>query len=238
MPTCASRSRWIPAEARARLARHAMEVIQGGLDEEAPSDAQADQVNQLIRLLDQADVSETDVALPARILRGITRRSPLGDPVPLPPAPATPFSQSDLLVNAEGQPNVGSELRAELATADSVDLICAFIIWSGVRHVREALEASEGARRTHPRDHHDLYGGDGEARGRRTACAWSRDQGRARCSHHEAARQGVAARARFRPQHGVCGLLEPLAHGAVRWTGVERPSVIDRRRATSSTGCG
>jgi superfamily II DNA or RNA helicase/HKD family nuclease len=34
---------------------------------------------------------------------------------------------------------VGSELRAELATADSVDLICAFIIWSGVRHVREAL---------------------------------------------------------------------------------------------------
>jgi HKD family nuclease len=44
-----------------------------------------------------------------------------------------------LLVNAEGQPNVGSELRAELATADSVDFICAFIIWSGVRHLREAL---------------------------------------------------------------------------------------------------
>ena len=57
----------------------------------------------------------------------------------MPPLPATPFSQSDLLVNAEGQPNIGSELRAELASADSVDLICAFVIWSGVRHLRDAL---------------------------------------------------------------------------------------------------
>jgi superfamily II DNA or RNA helicase/HKD family nuclease len=73
------------------------------------------------------------------VLQGIKGRSPLGDVVPLPPPPATPFSQSDLLVNAEGQPNVGSELRAELATADSVDLICAFVIWSGVRHLRDAL---------------------------------------------------------------------------------------------------
>ncbi len=51
-----------------------------------------------------------------------------------------PFSQSDLLVNAEGQPNIGSELKAELATADSVDLICAFVIWTGVRHLRQSLE--------------------------------------------------------------------------------------------------
>jgi HKD family nuclease len=59
--------------------------------------------------------------------------------LPLPTLPAIPFSQSDLLVNAEGQPNIGSELRAELATADSVDLICAFVIWTGVRHLRDSL---------------------------------------------------------------------------------------------------
>jgi HKD family nuclease len=46
---------------------------------------------------------------------------------------------SDLLVNGEGQPNIGSELRAELATAERVDLICAFIIWSGVVAVRDPL---------------------------------------------------------------------------------------------------
>ena len=73
------------------------------------------------------------------MLIGIKGLSPLGDPVPLAARPATPFSQSDLLVNAEGQPNIGSELRAELASADSVDLLCAFVIWSGVRHLRDAL---------------------------------------------------------------------------------------------------
>jgi len=123
------------AEARERLARHAMEAIKRGLPDDTSADDQAEQVNQLIARLD----AEDNIALPARILRGITRRSPVGDPLPLPPEPATPFSQSDLLVNAEGQPNIGSELRAELATADSVDLICAFVIWSGVRHLREAL---------------------------------------------------------------------------------------------------
>ena len=118
-----------------------MGAIQRGLDGDAPADEQAARVNELIGRIDSTAAGESDVALPARILRGITGRSALGDPLPLPPSPATPFSQSDLLVNGEGQPNVGSELRAELATADSVDLICAFIIWSGVRHLRDALAA-------------------------------------------------------------------------------------------------
>lgn len=126
-----------PAEAPERLARHAMSELRRGLDSDDPSDAQARQVNDVLRSF--GGVADAEVALPARILQGIKARSPLGDVVPLPPPPATPFSQSDLLVNAEGQPNVGSELRAELATADSVDLICAFVIWSGVRHLRDAL---------------------------------------------------------------------------------------------------
>ena len=50
-----------------------------------------------------------------------------------------PSQSSDLLVNGEGQPNIGSELRAEIASADSVDLICAFVIWSGVIAVRDPL---------------------------------------------------------------------------------------------------
>ena len=88
---------------------------------------------------DQDDWAQTEVVVPARVLSGIKPRSALGTPVDLPPLPATPFSQSDLLVNAEGQPNIGSELKAELATADSVDLICAFVIWTGVRHLRDSL---------------------------------------------------------------------------------------------------
>ena len=81
------------------------------------------------------------VALPARVLRGIKERSPLGDVRPLPPLPATPFSQSDLLVNAEGSRTSARSSGPSSRRADSVDLICAFVIWSGVRHLREALAA-------------------------------------------------------------------------------------------------
>ena len=116
-----------------------MDELRAALAGEESADVQAERVNGLLRALQDADSSDAEIALPARLLQGIKARSPLGIAVPLPPSPATPFSQSDLLVNAEGQPNVGSELRAELASADSVDLICAFVIWSGVRHLRDAL---------------------------------------------------------------------------------------------------
>ena len=128
------------AEAPARLARHLMNEVRLALATDHSADQQATTVNRLLQdALDTPDAGEAEVLLPARILQGIRSQSALGDPLPLPPQPATPFSQSDLLVNAEGQPNIGSELRSELATADSVDLICAFVIWSGVRHIREAL---------------------------------------------------------------------------------------------------
>jgi hypothetical protein len=105
------------AEAPARLARHFMDELRRELaDGDETSDEQAGQVNALLSGAVGTD-TEAEVVLPARLLRGIKGRSPLGGVVPLPP---TPFSQSDLLVNAEGQPNVGSELRAALATADSV----------------------------------------------------------------------------------------------------------------------
>jgi len=129
------------AEAPSRLARHAMEEIRRGLDADESADAQAARVNGLLERLTGSIGTDGELLLPARLLQGIQARTPLGEPIALPPSPATPFSQSDLLVNAEGQPNVGSELRAELASAESVDLICAFVIWSGVRHLKDALAA-------------------------------------------------------------------------------------------------
>lgn len=126
-----------PAEAPDRLAQHAKDQIRFVLDGDSPSDSQASAVNEALSFI-EGDLSEP-VDLPARILEGIKSTSAAGNVIQLPPKPATPFSQSDLLVNAEGQPNIGSELKAELASADRVDLICAFVIWSGVRQLREAL---------------------------------------------------------------------------------------------------
>ena len=132
-----------PAEAPERLARHAAGELRRGLRAvDASADAQARTVNELLAsIAGDETAGEQLVAVPARVLQGIRARSALGEPAPLPPPPATPYSQSDLLVNAEGQPNVGFELKAELASADSVDLVCAFVIWSGVRHLRDALAA-------------------------------------------------------------------------------------------------
>ncbi len=47
--------------------------------------------------------------------------------------PATPLSDAALLTNAHGEPSLGAELRAELVTADEVDLLCAFVKWHGLR---------------------------------------------------------------------------------------------------------
>lgn len=54
--------------------------------------------------------------------------------------PATPLAEVALLTNAgNGEPSIGHELPAEIASADSVDLVCAFIRWSGVRLLEPQL---------------------------------------------------------------------------------------------------
>ncbi|MFJ6703568.1 MULTISPECIES: DUF3427 domain-containing protein [unclassified Streptomyces] len=56
--------------------------------------------------------------------------------------PATPLSDTALLTNAPEDPSLGFELRAELATADRVDLLCAFVKWHGLRIIEPSLRAA------------------------------------------------------------------------------------------------
>jgi len=59
-------------------------------------------------------------------------------------APARPgiaLGTSELLVNGRHDLRVGTEVNRELASADSVDLLCSFLKWSGYRLVEEALRA-------------------------------------------------------------------------------------------------
>lgn len=53
--------------------------------------------------------------------------------------PLTPLSETALITNAPDDPNLGAELRAELATADRIDLLCAFVKWYGIRVLESAL---------------------------------------------------------------------------------------------------
>ncbi|WP_128378659.1 DUF3427 domain-containing protein [Streptomyces cavernae] len=56
--------------------------------------------------------------------------------------PATPLSDTALITNAPEDPSLGFELRAELATADRVDLLCAFVKWHGLRIIEQSLKAA------------------------------------------------------------------------------------------------
>jgi len=60
------------------------------------------------------------------------------------PRPATPLSDAALMTNARKEPTLAAELRAELASADKVDLLCAFVKWHGLRLLeRELTELRE-----------------------------------------------------------------------------------------------
>ncbi|WP_380166895.1 phospholipase D-like domain-containing protein [Jannaschia sp. R86511] len=54
--------------------------------------------------------------------------------------PAVPLSRPALLTNSHTDPKLGAELRAELATADRVDLLCAFVKWYGLRVLEDQLK--------------------------------------------------------------------------------------------------
>lgn len=73
-------------------------------------------------------------------LHAIGAESGLPGPSIFPRRPETPLSTSALLVNGRGQPRIGIEVQRELDSADRVDLLCAFVMWNGLRVIDEQLE--------------------------------------------------------------------------------------------------
>lgn len=64
--------------------------------------------------------------------------------------PDTPLSLGCLLTGAPHDPNLVSELRHEILSADRVDILCSFIRWTGIRTLEDQLReftSREGSRR-------------------------------------------------------------------------------------------
>ena len=134
-----------PGEAPEVLGRFLGERISEALREAKPQELEhlIKVANRFLILLSTATGGERTrldaqhFVTPQRLL-SFSQRDPLSsDEYPL--RPSTPLSQSALFVNARDERSVGDEIIRELATADQVDLLCAFLVWSGFLRVRDAI---------------------------------------------------------------------------------------------------
>ena len=123
------------ADAPEVLARHVADVVRRALTDERDPDRRVTLVNELM-----AALAATDDEITERLeqLLVLTREEAPGVHRLL--RPETPLSSAALLTNAKGEPSLGSELRAELSSADRVDLLCAFIRWHGLRVLEQPLD--------------------------------------------------------------------------------------------------
>ena len=118
------------------LGRHVSAVVERALRSARSSEERLAIANDILERLESLpDV----VTSPAEQLIRLSA-TPGPGVVALPIArPATPLSDTALLTNAQGEPNLGAEVRAEIDTANGVDLLCAFVKWHGLRLLEHEL---------------------------------------------------------------------------------------------------
>ncbi len=136
-----------PAEVPDRVAELAASWLRTTLAGVA-ADERADVAAQLTQRLAQflADAVPESVArgqqlvIPIARLAAVERLSPAGnDAVVGIPRPLTPLRDTVLMTNARGEPSIGHEIAAEIGSADRIDLVLAFIRWTGIRDLLGAL---------------------------------------------------------------------------------------------------
>ena len=142
------------AEASDRLSRHVARLVGAAIDafpERERAEAGGRLVAAIFATLDDlapADLNVPDEVLeePARVLLALLRRRPDGTAQTL-GRPLTPLSDTTVLTNAPGEPRVGHELRAEVDSASAIDVVVAFVRFSGVRPMLEVLKRHVASRK-------------------------------------------------------------------------------------------
>lgn len=114
------------------LSRHVADAVRRALAAAKP----ADRVALANKLLQELNTGE-------RIATGPTQLQSLHRPDTLKRRslrrPTTKLSDSALLTNSKDDPNLAAELRTEIESANTVDLLCAFVRWTGLRLLEPAL---------------------------------------------------------------------------------------------------
>lgn len=148
-PTLVDREPLDPGDAEEVLARHLGDLARRALgsiggDHPVRLARQVDAANRIAEMIasvapDVADVDDL-VANTRDVLQAIVAAERIPGPVRFFPRPEVPLSTSALLVNGRDQPRIGVEVQRELASADRVDLLCAFVKWHGLRVLEDHIE--------------------------------------------------------------------------------------------------
>ncbi len=133
------------AEASDRMSRHFAGILARAIDR-APEGKRSEEAVRIaaeltnrLESITQVDGMRADEPLsPGEVLVALLERLPDGRPQTI-ARPLTPLLDTTVFTNAPGEPAVGHELRAEIPSADAIDVVMAFVRWSGVRPLAEAL---------------------------------------------------------------------------------------------------
>ena len=123
-----------PAESAQMLGEHVGRAVARVLAD-LPPEERVNRANAILSTLAAGLVSQG----PQQLL-ALAVREDLGVWRMLQTRPTVPLSRPALLTNAVSDPKLGAELRAELVTADRVDLLCAFVKWYGLRVLEAELK--------------------------------------------------------------------------------------------------
>lgn len=139
-----------PIDAHEILSRHLAGLARRALQAAGGTDTAAlirqveltNRIAEAIRALAPNVADEDDLVAESRdLLYALLHERDRPGPVRFPPRPEVPLSATALLVNGRDQPRIGTEVQRELASADSVDLLCAFVKWHGLRVIEQDIEA-------------------------------------------------------------------------------------------------
>ncbi|CAB4769689.1 unannotated protein [freshwater metagenome] len=131
-----------PAEHSHVLGRHVAAAVQQRLEAEKDPARKLELANDILRFVQETRPS---VDGPLRQLHAIRRPPGPGQVLRYLDRPKTPLNDASLLTNAHGEPALASELRAEIDSADTVDLLCAFVMWRGLRLLEAPLQRAAEA---------------------------------------------------------------------------------------------
>ena len=133
----------VPASvALERLGRHLLRVarrMRGPSDRNDVGEAAA-LVNSAIEALGESFAGDKVEEFP-RVLKGLHREFGGLSAGALPDHPVIPLTASELLVNGSGEPALGNVLKQELRCANDVDLVCAFVGFTGFEPLRDELRS-------------------------------------------------------------------------------------------------